>query len=164
MLYRYIPESKITTPKKENDPQKTMLDKTVLRSLKNAGINTNLGMKYSMNDPSIYESILKAFVTESSTKMQNLRDCYEAKDLNGYTTYIHSLKSSAKTIGAIALNELAARLEDAAKNQTEEIIDKDHDKVMKIYSDLVEVIRHNLMTDNDTESDEYNDVMEFLPE
>ena len=59
-----------------------------------------------------------------------------AGELNEYTIRIHSLKSSARIIGADSLGDRAQRLEDAAKKEDKAYVDSHHDDFIKDYRRL----------------------------
>jgi len=49
---------------------------------------------------------------------------------------VHSIKSSARTVGAIAVSDLARALEDAAKKNDREQIEKDTPRLLSMYEAL----------------------------
>lgn len=169
MLIQYLPADKIELVKRpdsnETDDKAEIAesDDTLIHELRSMGIDTDSGLKYCGDDPDIYISILDAFATEAQTKSVNIEKSYKYTDWKNYGIYVHSLKSTAKTIGAIELFEMAAELEDAAKTEDTDIINKNHDKVMKLYSDLVEIINKFNKDNSDTENDDF-EVLEFMPE
>ena len=101
-------------------------------------------------------------MSESKDKARLIKETYANKDWNNYGVYVHSLKSTSKMIGATALSEIAAGLEAAAGKEDVAAIDAEHDKMCKLYEDVVSEITDKFgikQTDNANE-----DIMEFMPE
>ena len=89
---------------------------TFLSMLDAGGIETAVGLKYSMNDVGFYAEMLKEFVSGAEDRETAMNGCLAAQDYSKYCVYVHSLKSASKTIGATRLSELAEKMENAAKN------------------------------------------------
>ena len=108
----------------------------------------------------LYKEILSAYATEETVKSQNLQNSFNDKNYDDYGVYVHSLKSTSKTIGAMKLFEISLESEMAAKQNDVKTVEKNHEKIMKMYSDLVTVIRDVL---NVTDTDSDDEILEFLP-
>ena len=100
-----------------------------------------------------------------------LTKSFEAEDWHNYAIYVHALKSTSKTIGALLLSEQAAKLEAAANTGDASTIRKEHDDMMERYNSVTEGIRAFMPADmtaegngaNDCSSDD-DEILEFLPE
>ena len=138
-------------------------DDSLWDELSKTGINKADGMRFCGNDEDMYRSILEAYVNESKDKSENLKSTFASKDLENYEVFVHSLKSTSKTIGAMNLYSLAAESEAAAKNRDEKTVEKNHDTIMEMYKKIVDAIRenHNIKEENEDKDDE---ILEFLPE
>ena len=165
MLMHYIPGEKIETVRivEEETSDDELYGDELLAALVRTGVDIKSGLAFCGNDVSMYKSVLGAFVTEAGIKIPNLTQSFEAGDWKNYTIYIHSLKGAARTVGATGLSGLSAMIEAAGKEGDAETIKKNHNKVMAMYEQLVDVIRNN--SDADT-SDEMGDdeIIEFEPE
>ena len=128
-----------------------------------AGVDTNAGLKYCGNDREMYRSILEAFCGEKEKKSGDLANSFEAEDWEKYGVYIHSLKSTAKTIGAFDLSDMAASLEAAAKSGNIGTVRSGHDKTMRMYDKVVTDIRKSINADTAGTNDD-EEILEFDPE
>ena len=164
MLIKYLPGEKVVISKikdaAENDEHR--LDEVFVAALESVGVDIESGKSYCGHDDLMYKAVLGDFALEQKTKTLNIEESYEAKDWKNYSVYVHSLKSSSKTIGAKDLFELAAESEAAADNLDVAAIDKNHDKMIDMYEKIVKVIRDNIdLGDKDSSDDE---ILEFSPD
>jgi HPt (histidine-containing phosphotransfer) domain-containing protein len=81
-----------------------------------------------------YVSIMKVFYESVPMTENNLTTAYEEKNFKDYTSYVHSLKSTSRTIGAQELSKLAEKLEEAGNAGDIATIDEYHDELMNLYS------------------------------
>ncbi|MBP1585900.1 MAG: response regulator, partial [Lachnospiraceae bacterium] len=172
MLIRYLPVEKVektrvmTKSSGREDAPKTGL----FGELESVGVDTVKGLSYSAGDEAMYRDVLRAYAGEGSTRVQKLEDCLAVEDLKDYGIYIHALKSSSRTIGAVRLSDIAAKLEAAAKEGNMKVIVSCHGDAMKKYEQIVSVIRNNTGdmsgadgSDGSGEGDE-QEIFEFYPE
>lgn len=107
-------------------------------------LDQSIGLMCCGGDMSFYHEILKTFV--ESEFINTLNTSLEQKDWKNYQITIHSVKSGAKTIGAMPLSELAYDVELSLKerNDSEYVIKKhpevlcEIEKIEKIISELVD--------------------------
>ena len=164
MMLTYLPKEKIHI---EEEPQEGSMKETkeevsvLFEALAKAGIDTASGMHFCQNDPEMYKSILSEYCSEQKNKLPNLENCYSSHDWKNYEIYIHSLKSTSKTIGANKLFEMASELEAAAGRGDELVIADGHGKAMELYRKIVRVIEENLDVE---ETGDVEEIFEFLPE
>lgn len=111
-----------------------------MEQLKKAGIHIDSAIQYCRGDVDFYKELLTQFVKESVNKEANICDFYEQKDFENYRIQVHSLKSSAKMIGADSLSETAKRLEEAAKNQDITYICEQEEGLLAQYRETI----HNI--------------------
>lgn len=136
MLMKYLP------PRKVQYKNTTMHDwikeagkdaaelKRVQKYLENNGINAAEGLRSVNNIITAYQETLKMFVKNSSAKKSKICELLDQKDMKNYAIEVHSLKGSARMIGADNLSEIAYRHEMAgkenkpqlAKDQLEEML------------------------------------------
>ena len=84
--------------------------------------------------------LLEKFVSDAPKKAQELNRLYEEKDYGNYRIQVHSLKSSAKMIGADALSQTAKELEDAAKESDAVYIRSHHKELIDEYQENIRLI------------------------
>ena len=112
------------------DPEKDEEVFTFLSMLDAGGIETAIGLKYSMNDVSFYTEMLKEFVSGAEDREKNISGCYDRQDMDKYLVYVHSLKSASMTIGAQSLSELAGKMENAVKQGDKAYIAANHEAML----------------------------------
>jgi response regulator RpfG family c-di-GMP phosphodiesterase len=113
-------------------------------------IDTKTGLNYCMDDEEFYVSQLEMFV--ESKKGDELEGFCNDKDYENYLISVHSLKSTAKTIGAGELSEEALALENAIKEGRTEAVTKDHPLLKTHYDELSEKLRKGLEEYNSKET------------
>ena len=131
------------------------------------GVDTDKGLGYCQNDREFYQKLLAEYAKTPEKKLGDLKRFYEEKDWKNYAIRVHAIKSTSKMIGAAQLSETARRLEDAAKKQELEIIEKEHPVLMPMYEELLEVLKSEDTTTGESEVLEFapggDGVMEFAP-
>ncbi len=65
--------------------------------------------------PEVYEAVCRNFHDTALTRIDMLRDAFDARDLENYTIQVHALKTTARLIGAFSLSERALSLEQAGR-------------------------------------------------
>ena len=166
VLFDYLPKEKIVLDRSDGEKQtaeETDSNTALFAALAKAGVDTKTGLFFCQKDVEMYKSILAEYSLEQKTKSLHLQNCYERRDWKNYEIYVHSLKSTSKTIGANKLYEFAADMEAAAGRGDELLLEEGHGKVMELYGKVARAIESNLGI-VDLESDEEGDVFEFLPE
>ena len=150
MLCTYLPKELLLTrkeekpvKKKEKEPEKTEAV-SLLPALEEAGLNTEEGMTYCMEDEETYREILKEYVSDYASRRESLTAYYEQKDWKNYLVFAHSLKGTSRVIGATKLTEAAAALEAAAHEDNGGYIEEEHEKTMQLYAELVAVLQRLL--------------------
>ena len=168
-LLKYLPEEKIDKEKRivetdefeaeENNDEQNRL----IMCMKAAGADVKKGMNFCMNEESIYKEVLYEYASEADERYGFMEKYYNEKDWKNYSVYVHSLKSSSKTIGVMDLYEMAANLEKASKENDSETIERNHAKAMTRYRKIVDVIKNSDdYTGNDAEKDG-DIILEFAP-
>ncbi len=116
---------------------------TFLSMLETVGLNTAVGIKFSMNDPNFYKEMLSEFSVSAHDREALLNAYFTLKDWNKYRTYVHSLKSASMSIGAVELSDFAKAMEEACKNDDTDYISANHDELISM---LKSVVGNLLMT------------------
>ncbi len=84
----------------------TILDEQALRQIRSLR---------QPGGPDLLKKIVDLYISNSRTLIETLRDSIIRGDASGVAQAAHSLKSSSANVGATALRELCAQLEDTAK-------------------------------------------------
>ncbi|MBR5407885.1 MAG: response regulator [Lachnospiraceae bacterium] len=179
MLIKYLPADKVNISRTADDTMSVETDKTpetveipetvetrqddpLMTALEAAGVDTEIGRKYCGNEDEMYRSVLETYAADAKSKSLNIQNSFKAMNWKDYGTYVHSLKSASKAIGAKELSELAAGLEAAAGAEDLSFINENHDRVILMYEKLAGLIRENSHPDGLKEHDE-NVILEFTP-
>ncbi|MCR5656093.1 MAG: response regulator [Butyrivibrio sp.] len=118
--------------------------KIVKRSLSQIfeNLDTVSGLNYCMGDEEFYISQLQMFV--DSKKGDELQSFVDEKDWNAYHIAVHSLKSTAKTIGANEISGEALDIENSIKEGDTDSVIKNHPLLKAHYEDLCEKMAKGL--------------------
>jgi two-component system sensor histidine kinase/response regulator len=76
-----------------------------------AGLDVELGLLRTSNNPGFYASMLRKFVTSQQLATQNIQQALQAQDIETAERYAHTLKSVAGNLGATALQDAANSVE-----------------------------------------------------
>ena len=88
------------------------------------GIDTRQGLHYTNDNPAIYRKLLGLFHDSHCREFESIfRNAFNSGDWKAATRQAHSLKSSARMIGANQLSELAESLEKGCSAQQSEVIE-----------------------------------------
>ena len=100
-----------------------------------------------------YMEVLQMHRDDGWDNRDKLEELYEKKDWNEYAIYVHALKSSMMSIGAIQLSDMAKKLESAAKAMDVHFIMSFHAPMMQEYKRILEVLESLLTRDSDKEDE-----------
>ena len=103
-------------------------------------IDTEQGLK-NCGTMDSYLSIIKVYFESIDSSRGNVVNAYEEENWKDYTSYVHSLKSTSRTIGAMKLSKLAENLEAAGNAGDLDTIRAHYDELMGKY----DVIQKSLM-------------------
>ena len=161
MLVKYLPAEKVILQSAEETvaPESGTDEFAALREL---GIDTETGLRYCQGDAALYQIMLREFVQSADEKQSGLQVYYDAGDWKNYGALTHSLKSSARMIGASSLSEAAAALEAAADREDADTIHARHGEMMMKFRALTEALDGQF--DYDEKPNDDMEVLEFLPE
>ena len=167
MIIRYLPENKVERiaeePEQKSDSAADISASEDFNGIRDVGIDPQVGLTYCQSDKAFYISMLAEFSYGRREKVDLLNKSFEDSDWNTYAIHTHSLKSTAKMIGALELSEQAAQLEAAANAGNGADIRRAHAELIGKYDRIVEAINKLVSSDEDTSAGE-EDVMEFLPD
>ncbi len=115
MLLKYLPADKVHMKNCEQDEELT--DEQILPEGITAieQLNTGLGIEYC-GDEEEYTEALKIFADSAKDKADRLEKLMTEKDMENLSMLAHSVKSTARAIGAERLSAQAAQIEAAGKS------------------------------------------------
>ncbi|MCR5156254.1 MAG: EAL domain-containing protein [Butyrivibrio sp.] len=80
-----------------------------------------------------YLAILKVYYESTEMIESNIRESYESGNLKDFTSYVHSLKSTSRTIGAKELSKMAEMLEKAGNENDIKTIEDNKDAILELF-------------------------------
>ena len=165
-LMQYLPQGSWKVVDLTDEDDKTEND-SLAAALEKKGFNVKAALTYCMNDEEFFIELLNTFVDSEPEKKELISKYYNEKNWADYSTYVHALKSSAKTIGADKLSKMALYQENASKAKNVPIIISGYDSMMEEYAKVVDMLKSVLRANAGTVAetiDDDADVMEFFPE
>jgi signal transduction histidine kinase/DNA-binding response OmpR family regulator len=81
------------------------------------GVDTRKGKANTGGTEKSYLAILSIFCSEMRENITRIQEALETRDFLLYTTLVHALKGSARSIGAARLGDHASELEDAGRKR-----------------------------------------------
>ena len=157
MLVKYLPDELITYVQDENDHASEAIEEVRLKEDVLANIeaeekandvyqsklasrfpflDTSMGMIYCMNNEELYESVVREF--KDSNRYDEIETAFEDADMENYSIMVHGVKSSAMTIGAPELSEMAKGLEFASNSGDSQYVSEHHYEFMTLYGELLD--------------------------
>lgn len=136
-------ESEASLREKSSEDALSHMDKatTIPDKLLNLNrLDCELGV-YLCGDVEDYLSALSVFADSISSKSKKIESALMSEDIEIYTTLVHSLKSSARTIGATDISDLAKKLEAAGKDKNLDFIKENTKDLISLYRSLEEPLR-----------------------
>ena len=109
-----------------------------LHMLMEIGVDTDEGLACCADDVEFYEEMLKEYVSESKTGLDELNRFYTMQDWEHYGIRAHTTKSTSRMIGAVSFSEIAREMEFAAKEGRAEAIIMNHASFVSGYQQLVD--------------------------
>ena len=131
-LINFLPREKISiidVDQLEND--KPLEIPPVLKPLMKFDlIDLKLGLKYN-NSIEVYLPLLKVIYKSLDKNILDIEQCVKDCNWKDYTVKVHSIKSSARQIGATAIGDEAQLLENAGKNGEIKYIQKENEPFLE---------------------------------
>lgn len=85
-------------------------------------IDVSHGITSCMGDIDSYKEILSSFAGACDKTVNNINKAVAQNKYSDFTTHVHAIKSSAKSIGAMELSQMALDMENAGKKDDREYI------------------------------------------
>ena len=143
ILLKYIPSDHIIVDdSSENAETSDDSDDEWLDELaeKLPELDVHMGASHCGNDVKEYLQILKIAYDYAEKRIEELRTYRKQKDYRNYTIQVHSLKSTAKNIGADEISRMAQEQENAGNNGDYAYIDEHSEKLLEDYAKLIQSI------------------------
>jgi signal transduction histidine kinase/CheY-like chemotaxis protein/GGDEF domain-containing protein len=140
-LVKYLPKDKvvITSAASANDQEEKTSkgqDEIPEYLVGLEKIDVNEGLK-NCGSVDSYMSILKVYYDSANMTRDNIETAYVTKNIKDYTSYVHSLKSTSRTIGAKELSKLSEMLEKAGNEHDVNTIEEYHNELINLYSIVI---------------------------
>lgn len=131
---QWLPDAKIkkVANDKRRDAKEPLDVKKLAKQIAIPGLDLELALGLAGSEK-LFWDILKEYVKAIPRKSQLLEQRKEAQDWKNYTIDAHALKSSSKQIGAVALSDLAAAMEQAGKDHNIAFILAHHEELLEKY-------------------------------
>jgi CheY-like chemotaxis protein len=143
-LIRYLPKDKVLMASEENASKETQDSSKDteeypqwLKELEEIDVGEGLRNCGGVDS---YFSIIKVYYESAQMTESNLVSAYEDENWKDYTSYVHSLKSTSRTIGAKELSAMAEKMEMAGNENDLDTIRKNQDDLMSMF----ELVRFTL--------------------
>lgn len=114
---------------------------TLTSSVDSSIIDMKKGMGYCGNEEELYRALMDDFLKRADEKKDLLQKSFEEEDWKNYGIQVHSVKSTAMTIGAVALSGAASELEKQAMEGNADAIRKSHPDMLERYREAVEAVK-----------------------
>lgn len=115
ILCKWLPEDKMILNQGESADECEDTGKEDLSAWQMDGIDVEVGMSYSGNDRALYLEVLTDFADSIEEKADQIERAVAEKNITMYIMGMHSLKSAARYLGAVAVADRAQALEADAK-------------------------------------------------
>ena len=121
-------------------------------------IDVKTGLVYCMGNMDFYEKMLAAFL--KADKSDDLERSFENSQWDDYRIDVHSVKSNARSIGALGLAKKAGELEEAVRQNKLSYVAKSHSAFIDLYHQVLcsirrknEIIQSAALTESEQSKD-----------
>ena len=116
-------------------------DDAQLRELSEKGFSVGTALGYCMNDADFCKELMRDYADSYEKRTAELDGALESGDMKLYRTYVHSLKSASKTVGADDVAELSLELEQASERGDAELVSARNGELKELFGRRTEQIR-----------------------
>ena len=132
-ILQFLPKDKVIISEGENEDTEENIKADSAWLDKLNYIDKNEGLKNCGSEES-YLNIIKVYFQSIEMNRKNITDALENENYKDYTSYVHSLKSTSKTIGDMGLSSLAKEMEDAGNAKEVDTIKNGTKRLMELYA------------------------------
>lgn len=111
--------------------------------LNNNGIDVNHGLEL-LGDMEMYDETLQDFLTESETRLPQMKEYKEVGDMENYAILVHAMKSDSKYLGFTTLAELSYNHEMESKAANVEYVNSHYEELMEEANRIIEIAKEYL--------------------
>lgn len=111
--------------------------------LTNNGIDINIGLEL-LGDIDMYNDTLNDFITESETRIPDIQNYFNEKDMPNYAILVHAMKSDSKYLGFTKLAELSYNHEMASKENNIEYVSSNFEELITEANRIIKCVREYL--------------------
>lgn len=140
ILCKWLPQDLIMFSQDRPEEERNTTGKEDLSTWKMDGIDVEIGMSYLDNDRALYLEVLTDFADSIEEKAYRIECAAKERNLTAYIMGVHSLKSAAGYLGAVALADMAKALEAEAKSSDWEAIERRTPSFLLSYRQLYQSI------------------------
>lgn len=117
--------------------EKMSVDEIIDYCFDEMGLDVDEGIELT-GDEETYVSVLNDFYKTAESRCALIEKTYKDGDISAYVIEVHSLKSTAKTVGADSLSALARELEFAGRENNLTVISDKTDKLLAKFRILID--------------------------
>jgi CheY-like chemotaxis protein/HPt (histidine-containing phosphotransfer) domain-containing protein len=143
VLEKWVPREKQT---KRLSPDRDDAESQLSSVPRIPGVDTRKGQISTGGTAKNYYAILGVFCSDMQENIPRIQNALETRDYQLYTTLVHALKGSARSIGAFKLGDMAADLEDAGRKQNLSHMEDKTGLLITELQELIEQISRSLKT------------------
>lgn len=158
MMMAYLPAEKVIPTRRADVPPGA----DAYAPLRAAGIEPEVGLAYCRMDDALYRSLLAEYARGAEERARDIARYCGEQNWRDYATAVHAVKSASRTIGAVALSDIAAGLERDADAGDRAAVEENHRQLIDRYEAVAAAIRAALPPANALP--EADEILEFPPE
>jgi CheY-like chemotaxis protein/HPt (histidine-containing phosphotransfer) domain-containing protein len=164
VLEKWIPKEKQKHSLAEEEIILVEMDGGPSGKIEIGGLNTEKGLFFSGGTEKSFLETLAIFQKDGIEKIKEITDSLYKGDLDLYTVHVHALKSASANIGAEALSEAAALLEQAGERYDKEYIESHTPALLESLESMLNDIMNFLALKQDKSEGDIYDAEELSSE
>lgn len=114
----------------------------------NNGVDVNKGLEL-LGDMDMYNETLRDFLTESLTRIPNIKNYFTNQDMPNYAILVHAMKSDSKYLGFDKLAELSYNHEMASKANDYNYVENNINELLTEANRIITVVKAYLGENNE---------------
>ncbi len=146
-LRTWLPKEKLKKVSGKSDEILQQETKTI----KIDGLDTEAALRM-LGSERLFWAVLKDYYQAIEKKARLIKESERIEDWSRYTIEVHALKSASRQIGAIALSEKAARLEQAGNEKDAVLIHQCTNEMLEQYMQYIDILKSYFVTEEKDKS------------